>query len=163
MNAFTGTFSTVGSTSLVRQVNKGAIFIIDLATESTLTGICVLERSLNGVCFTTVKTITTIDATTYTCDVDGYFYRLRCTYLGEAETFTYSLSVQNENVDIILKDPAGNAVVAACLTADIPTGAGCKRGCILIATDGTDQTNTLFVNIGDATTANFNLVTVASD
>lgn len=67
------------------------------------------------------------------------------------------------NVVRFLLDGSGNALLARCATANIPTGAGFAKGCILIATDGTDHTNTLFANIGNATTANFNAVSIASD
>jgi len=71
--------------------------------------------------------------------------------------------VTASNVTKIILDASGKALVARCATANIPTGAGYAKGCLLIATDGTDQTNTLFANIGDATTANFNAATIAAD
>lgn len=83
-----------------------------------------------------------------------------------AATFSSTVKVSGvtaSNVTKILLDASGNALLARCATANIPTGAGYAKGCILIATDGTDHTNTLFANIGNATTANFNAVTIASD
>lgn len=83
-----------------------------------------------------------------------------------AATFSSTVKVSGvtaSNVTKILLDASGNALLARCATANIPTGAGYAKGCLLIATDGTDQTNTLFANIGDATTANFNAVTIAAD
>jgi hypothetical protein len=67
------------------------------------------------------------------------------------------------SVTKVILNGSGNALLATCATANIPTGTGYAKGCLLIATDGTDQTNTLFANIGSATTANFNAVTVAAD
>lgn len=67
------------------------------------------------------------------------------------------------NVTSIEKDSTGDILRCKCATANIPTGAGYAKGCILIATDGTNHANTLFVNIGNATTANFNAVTIAAD
>ena len=67
------------------------------------------------------------------------------------------------NVVSFLKDGSGNILLGRCATANIPTGAGYAKGCLLIATDGTNHTNTLYANIGNATTANFNAVTIAAD
>lgn len=71
--------------------------------------------------------------------------------------------VTASNVTKIVLDGSGNALIARCATANIPTGAGYAKGCLLIATDGTDNTNTLFCNIGNSTTANFNAATIAAD
>lgn len=67
------------------------------------------------------------------------------------------------NVVRFLVDGSGNALLARCATANIPTGSGFAKGCLLIATDGSDHTNTLFVNIGTASAANFNAATIAAD
>jgi len=40
---------------------------------------------------------------------------------------------------------------------------GYSFGCIFIHIDGTNQTNALYCNIGSATSANFNAITVAAD
>ena len=40
---------------------------------------------------------------------------------------------------------------------------GYAFGCIFIHTDGTNQTNALYCNIGSSTSANFNAITVAAD
>lgn len=83
-----------------------------------------------------------------------------------AATFSSTAQIAGvtaSNVTKIVLDGSGNALIARCATANIPSGAGYAKGCILIATDGTNHTNTLYANIGDATTANFNAVTIAAD
>jgi hypothetical protein len=83
-----------------------------------------------------------------------------------AATFSATVKVTGvtaSNVTKALLDGSNNALLARCATANIPTGAGYAKGCLLVATDGTDHTNTLYCNIGDATTANFNAVTIAAD
>ena len=40
---------------------------------------------------------------------------------------------------------------------------GYAKGCIFINTGGSDQSDTLYCNIGTGSSANFNAVTVASD
>lgn len=40
---------------------------------------------------------------------------------------------------------------------------GYAYGCIFIHTDGTNQTNCLYANIGTAASANFNAITIAAD
>jgi len=61
-----------------------------------------------------------------------------------------------------LKDASGNYIWASG-TAVPGAVAGYAKGCIFVDTDSSDHSDLLYANIGDATTANFNLVTVAAD
>jgi hypothetical protein len=49
--------------------------------------------------------------------------------------------------------------------SDIPSNGatGYSKGCVFLDLGGTDQSNTLYCNIGDESSANFNAITVASD
>ena len=59
---------------------------------------------------------------------------------------------------------ASDGSVLMCQGALIDAaGAGYATGCILINTEATDNTDTLYVNIGDTTTSNFNAMTIAAD
>jgi len=49
----------------------------------------------------------------------------------------------------------------AAVPADASTGYA--KGCLFVQEDATDHSNLLYVNIGTAASANFNLVTVAAD
>lgn len=73
--------------------------------------------------------------------------------------------VGDDNVRVLLRGPAGNVLICRCAAADIPADdtAGFAKGCLLIATNGTDHTNTVFFNIGDETECNFNAATIAAD
>lgn len=65
--------------------------------------------------------------------------------------------------EVFIRDTAGNAVLARGATVPADAAAGYAKGCHFIQTDGTNHTNTLYANIGNATTANFNAVTIAAD
>ena len=43
------------------------------------------------------------------------------------------------------------------------TSTGYAKGCIFILTGGSDESDTVYANIGSAASSNFNLVTVAGD
>lgn len=63
----------------------------------------------------------------------------------------------------ILEDANGDAVIAIGAAVPTDNDEGFAKGCLFIQTDGTDQTDTLHCNIGDADDCNFNVVTVAAD
>lgn len=57
----------------------------------------------------------------------------------------------NPTVNVALCDEFGNATLAKCTTANLPTGAGYAIGCIIIATD----TGIQYTNQGTASAASF--------
>lgn len=59
--------------------------------------------------------------------------------------------------------PEGGTVFGRGTVVPADNATGYAKGCIFIKTDGTNQTNTMYCNIGTAALANFNLVTVAAD
>jgi len=70
---------------------------------------------------------------------------------------------QAEIVDADTLNIGNPAVLARGATVPSDGATGYAKGCLFIKFDGTDHTNTLYCNIGSAASANFNLVTVASD
>jgi N-acetylneuraminic acid mutarotase len=58
---------------------------------------------------------------------------------------------------------AAGAVMFFAGTVPTDGDTGYAKGCVCLNTAGTDEGDTFYVNIGSATSANFNLVTVAAD
>lgn len=111
----------------------------------------VVDLTVSGTETVATANITTASITTGT---------IAAASLTAAPVITGSVA---SSVTAFIKNNSGHAMLATCATSAIPTGAGYAKGCILIATDGTDHTNTVFANIGTSSAANFNAVTIASD
>jgi hypothetical protein len=62
-----------------------------------------------------------------------------------------------------LNPATGGYMFAWGTTVPADGATGYSFGCIFIHVDGTNQTNALYTNIGSATSANFNAITVAAD
>lgn len=71
--------------------------------------------------------------------------------------------VTADGVTVLFGNSGGDAVVAMGATVPVDTTAGYIKGCLFIQTDGTDHTNTLYVNIGTDASCNFNAATIAAD
>jgi len=162
----TSTFTAIGNTSISQSFEHGQVIVVDVTFDAEGTGgTVVLEKStlpLNGA-FEVVATTTDETAIEYENTADKAWFRTRCLTLTETESLAVAMSEKFEAIEILITDKADNALNCRCLAASIPTGSGFAKGCFLTATDGTDDTNTLYVNIGTAAAANFNLVTVVAD
>ena len=65
-------------------------------------------------------------------------------------------------VTVLLKDGDGNALLAKGATVPSDAGTGYAKGCLFIDTDATTVATVLFVNVGSASSCNFDAAIGAS-
>lgn len=60
-------------------------------------------------------------------------------------------------------DAEGNAGLVFASSVPTDGDSGYRKGCLLVNTDLSDESDALYINIGTATSCNFNAATVAGD
>lgn len=146
--AITGDFTAVGqlSSHYSIQPHETATFTLSGA----FTGTVALERSQNVLSgWTTVTSTTGLVAVTSLNDTDqNYFYRLKCTAIGEAETISYSLGEATGQIAQTFYDSEGIAQLniidggvtmpgTLAVTGSVSTGAVAASGQITVGSSGT--------------------------